>query len=157
MIEKKILYSRATLLRRNMTQAERCLWDALRNRRLAKLKFRRQVVFGNYSVDFFCREKQLVIELDGGLHIKRQKKDFKITRFLSSQGFTVIRFWNSDVLLDAKAILEHIRRRCMKWALIPTFSRSGEGAKVAGVISLLVVIYKPIYFQLATVPNWLVK
>ena len=114
MIEKKILYSRATLLRRNMTQAERCLWDALRNRSLAKFKFRRQVVFGNYSVDFFCREKQLVIELDGGLHIKRQKKDFKITRFLSSQGFTVIRFWNSDVLLDAKAILEHIRRMCMK-------------------------------------------
>ena len=70
-----------------MTEAERNFWDALRNRRLAKLKFRRQVVVGNYIVDFLCREKQLVIELDGGLHIKRQKKilkehAFSITRAL---------------------------------------------------------------------------
>jgi len=113
MIDKKILYSRAKLLRENMTEAECCLWDFLRNRRLARLKFRRQVVVGNYIVDFLCREKQLVIELDGGLHIKRQKKDAKRTRFLNSQGFTVIRFWNSDVLLHTEAVLEHIRRMCM--------------------------------------------
>ena len=57
MTDKKILHSRAKLLRENMTEAECCLWDCLRDRRLAKLMFRRQVVIGNYIVDFLCREK----------------------------------------------------------------------------------------------------
>jgi len=77
MTDTKILYSGAKLLRQNMTDAEHCLWECLRNRRLPKLKFRRQVVIGNYIVDFLCREKKLIIGLDGGHHIQRplQTKD----------------------------------------------------------------------------------
>ncbi|MCP1642776.1 very-short-patch-repair endonuclease [Pseudomonas citronellolis] len=53
-------------LRRRQTDAERLLWSRLRDRRLLGWKFRRQVPLGPYVVDFYCHERQLVVELDGG-------------------------------------------------------------------------------------------
>lgn len=62
---------RARQLRRNETAAERRLWQALRDRKLGGMKFRRQVPIGRYIVDFVSFERRLVVELDGGQHARQ--------------------------------------------------------------------------------------
>jgi very-short-patch-repair endonuclease len=75
------------------------------------LKFRRQKPVGPYIVDFVCMEHQLVIEVDGGQHNEEgRSKDVERDRWLKGHGFTVLRFWNNDVLLDSESVLEHIRQ-----------------------------------------------
>jgi very-short-patch-repair endonuclease len=69
-------------LRRNATDAERKLWFALRDRRLGGFKFVRQEAIGPYVVDFVCREKRLIIEVDGGQHAESRRdgiRDAKLT------------------------------------------------------------------------------
>ncbi|MCF8719556.1 endonuclease domain-containing protein [Nitrospina gracilis] len=101
-------------LRRNLTDAERKLWGALRNRQLQGNKFRRQVPLATYVVDFVCMEKQVVVEVDGGQHLD-SAKDAKRTAALEDQGFQVLRFWNNEVLqnLDGvlQVILENLEKR----------------------------------------------
>jgi very-short-patch-repair endonuclease len=58
----------AAELRKNMTDAEKVLWQQLRNRKLGDLKFRRQHPVGIFILDFYCHEKKLAIEVDGGIH-----------------------------------------------------------------------------------------
>ena len=58
----------ANILRKQSTAAERVLWDGLRGRRLAGLKFRRQHPLGLYIVDFCCPERNLIVEVDGEVH-----------------------------------------------------------------------------------------
>ena len=98
-------------LRARQTQAESLLWYHLRNRHLLELKFRRQVVIGPYIVDFICFEKNLIIELDGGQHNEEPKKayDNNRTRYLEARGFSVLRFWNNDVIKSITCVLEQIR------------------------------------------------
>jgi len=103
---KKLINARR--LRKNQTDAERRLWNRLRNRTLAGHKFRRQYVIGPYTCDFVCVEKQLIIEIDGGQHAHRVEKDENRTAYLQSKGFTVIRFWNHEVLAETEAVLEKI-------------------------------------------------
>ncbi|MFL6580817.1 MAG: endonuclease domain-containing protein [Burkholderiales bacterium] len=81
-------------LRKNQTDAESRLWQRLRNRQLEDCKFRRQHGFQPYIVDFVCLEKKLIVEVDGGQHMANSKSDEQRTKFLESQGFKVIRFWN---------------------------------------------------------------
>jgi very-short-patch-repair endonuclease len=89
----------ARKLRREQTSFERRLWSALRNRKLAQCKFRRQQPIGPYVVDFVSFERNLVIELDGSQHgIPENASAGRIrTAFLKSHGFRVLRFWNSDL------------------------------------------------------------
>ncbi len=91
--------NRARELRKNSTQQEQKLWKLLRKRQLKAYKFRRQYPIGEYIVDFICREKQLIIEIDGGQHNTETNiaYDNKRTKFLESKGYKVIRFWNNDV------------------------------------------------------------
>ena len=86
------------------------MWELLRNRNLADLKFRRQHQLGNYVVDFFCAEHNLIVELDGPVHDapKRKKHDQKRDTCLKSSGYTVIRFQNDDVFEKTQQILEMI-------------------------------------------------
>ena len=93
-------------LRRNATDAERLLWDRLRNRQLAGHKFRRQATVGPYIVDFLCLDARLVVEADGGQH--SEEKDKARTAFLTTRNLRVIRFWNHDVLANIDAVLEAI-------------------------------------------------
>ncbi len=102
--------SSARKLRSNSTDAEVKLWSALKNRQLTNLKFRRQAPLGNYIVDFICHEKNMIIEVDGGQHMKTSTKDGKRTTWLESQGYRVIRFWNDQVLKETDAVLEEILR-----------------------------------------------
>ena len=83
------------------------MWRQLRDRRLSHLKFRRQVPFRNYILDFACFEKRLVIEIDGGQRAMSQG-DASRTDALVSEGFRVLRYWNNDVLWTSGAVLEDI-------------------------------------------------
>lgn len=95
-------------LRRNATDAEKRLWSALRHRQLGDTKFRRQHPLGPYIVDFFCLERGLVVELDGGQHAAQREADAKRDDWLAAQGFRVLRFWNHEVLSNTEGVLLRI-------------------------------------------------
>lgn len=97
---------RARELRTRMSDAERRLWYFLRDRRLAGFKFVRQFPIGRYYADFACREAMLVVEADGGQHggLRDAVRDQAIT----SAGYTVLRFWNDDILHRTETVLERI-------------------------------------------------
>lgn len=102
-------YSRPTArsrqLRRDATEAERHLWRAVSARKLAGVHFNRQFPIGPYICDFVSRELRLVIELDGGQHAAARDYDARRTAFLEAQGYTVIQFWNSDVMDHLDGVL----------------------------------------------------
>jgi very-short-patch-repair endonuclease len=94
-------------LRNTQTDAERKLWFELRDRRLGGFKFVRQEAIGPFIVDFICRERKLIIEVDGGQHAESAKdaaRDADLTR----EGYRVMRFWNNDVLGNLEGVLETI-------------------------------------------------
>ncbi len=83
------------------------MWRLLRDRRLSTVKFRRQVPFKNYILDFVCFEKRLVIEIDGSQHAELQS-DTRRDAALATEGFQIARYWNNDVLQQPAAVLEDI-------------------------------------------------
>ena len=97
-------------MRRQETAAERILWQALRHRGLADLKFRRQHPLGRYILDFYCHPIRLAVELDGMHHFnpKRRVYNANRTRYLESTGIRVIRFSNAKVLNDLPGVLRKI-------------------------------------------------
>ncbi|MBI2368480.1 MAG: endonuclease domain-containing protein [Deltaproteobacteria bacterium] len=100
--------SRARALRKNSTEVERLLWRHLRMWQLDGYKFRRQQPIGNYIVDFVCLEKRLIIELDGGQHAEQSHYDSERDAWLRDQRFTVLRFWNNDVLINVEGVAARI-------------------------------------------------
>jgi very-short-patch-repair endonuclease len=94
-------------MRLNPTDAEHRLWSMLRDRRMSAFKFRRQFVIDPYIVDFVCFERRLIIEADGSQHTESEY-DQRRDEFLRSQGFSVLRFWNNDVLENAAGVFEAI-------------------------------------------------
>ena len=100
----------ARTLRKNMTEAETRLWSQLRAHRLMGLGFRRQLPIGAYIADFACPELHLIVEVDGTQHAEdlRARKDELRTRKLGETGWTVIRFWNAEVMRELDAVCEHI-------------------------------------------------
>lgn len=101
-------HTRERQLRRDQTEAERVLWERLRDRRLAGFKFRRQHRIGPYYADFACAEAMLVVELDGSQHLEQVDCDAARTRFLESLGYRVLRFWNDEVMVRTEDVLEAI-------------------------------------------------
>jgi very-short-patch-repair endonuclease len=104
----------ARQLRRDQTDAEHVMWNALRDRQLLNLKFRRQHPIGNYMADFCCIEKGLIIELDGSQHEERAAYDEERTKWLNSQGFQVLRFLNGDVFPNPEGAVEKIKNHIFK-------------------------------------------
>src|SRR5690242_14700896 len=98
---------RARRLRANSTKAELRLWRHLRARTLMGHKFVRQEPIGPYIVDFVCRERRLVIEVDGGQHANNPK-DIVRDKWLRDHRYRVLRFWNNDVLANTIGVLETI-------------------------------------------------
>ena len=96
--------------RRNMTPAEKALWQQLRGQQLG-VKFLRQYIIGNYIVDFFCPSKQLIIEVDGKYHYAEDNQDFDNIRdtYLSLQGYKVLRFINEQVLCNIDQVIATIQ------------------------------------------------
>jgi very-short-patch-repair endonuclease len=119
---------RARALRRAATEAEMRLWSVLRNRGVGA-KFRRQVPLGPFVADFACASARLVIELDGGQHAE-SVRDARRDAWLAAEGWTVVRYWNSDVMTNLDGVLADILRRLQErrtaLALTPSLSRKRE-------------------------------
>jgi very-short-patch-repair endonuclease len=101
---------RARTLRNQSTDAEQRLWYALRLLKPHGMHFRRQAPLGPYFPDFVCHRSKLVVELDGSQHADDDvvQYDARRTAFLNSRGYTVLRFWNSDVLENHDGVVEII-------------------------------------------------
>ena len=102
------LLDNAKVLRRTQTDAEQKLWYHLRAHRFMGRKFKRQKPIGRYIVDFVCLEEKLIIELDGGQHAERVDDDQERDLWLRNQGYTVLRFWNSELMSEMECVLERI-------------------------------------------------
>ena len=95
-------------LRARMTDAEMKVWYHLRARRFLGWKFRRQVPIGDYVADFVCEEARVIVEIDGGQHDVRRERDERRSRWLTGQGYRVVRVWNNDVFGNIDGVLERI-------------------------------------------------
>jgi len=104
----------AKTLRKKSTKAEALLWNKLRSRQLEGVKFRRQQPIENDIVDFVSFEKRIIIELDGGQHAFQKRQDLLRDGQLKQTGYTILRFWNNEVLENIDAVLEIIRQKCLK-------------------------------------------
>lgn len=95
--------------RKNPTEAESVLWNTLKAKGVG-LKFRRQHIIEDFIVDFFCNEKKLTIELDGGYHRvpEQMKKDEERTARLQELGYTELRFTNEQVLCEIDNVIKEI-------------------------------------------------
>jgi very-short-patch-repair endonuclease len=102
--------ARARKLRRNRTEAELAVWARLRRKQLNGIRFRQQVPVGPYIVDFLCLSHRLIVEIDGGQHATQILKDDRRARWLESQRFAVLRFWNNDVSGNLDGVIETISR-----------------------------------------------
>jgi very-short-patch-repair endonuclease len=100
----------ARKMRKAMTDAEFKLWSELRAHRLMGLSFRRQMPISGYIVDFACPTHRLIVEVDGSQHgdSRVSEADAARTRRLRELGWTVLRFWNDDVLRDIDGVCGHI-------------------------------------------------
>ncbi|WP_054312010.1 DUF559 domain-containing protein [Mesorhizobium sp. 1M-11] len=97
----------ARTMRVDATKAENVLWQALRNRQLEGLKFKRQVPLDGYILDFVCFEVRLIVEVDGSQHAESQR-DVIRDRHFEGQGFQVLRFWNDEVEQNIDAVCSAI-------------------------------------------------
>ena len=111
-------------MRHAPTRAEEMLWQALRGRRLAGLRFRRQHAIGQFIVDFCCSERRLVVEVDGGVHEGHRGYDEARDQTLSALGFRVLRFNSEEMLYTLDRVLETIAAQA---TILPLYV-NGEGA-----------------------------
>ncbi|WP_290892205.1 endonuclease domain-containing protein [Hoeflea sp.] len=95
-------------MRKQPTDAEHWLWNELRNRLLNGYRFSRQVCIGSYICDFCCRTEKLIVELDGSHHALNEASDARRTTWLTQNGYSVLRFWNDEVVFERGAVLETI-------------------------------------------------
>ncbi len=110
-------------LKENMTSAETKLWEHLKNKKLG-VKFRRQHVIENYIPDFVALSIKLIIEVDGGIHIKLKKEDKARTKWLNFIGYSVIRFKNEEIENNIQEVLASIKKEIEK--LTPPSLHKGE-------------------------------
>ena len=119
-------------LRKNMTLQEKKLWSVIRNRQFFGYRFRRQFPIGQYIVDFICREKKIIIEIDGGQHNEdiNVYYDNRRTEYLIAEGYKVIRFWNNDIDKNIGGVYEKLKEifNITDTVTPPQPSPSGEGA-----------------------------
>ena len=94
-----------------MTEAEEILWKRLRNNKLEELKFRRQHPLDIFIADFYCHQKKLIIELDGGIHDNLEQKEYDEGRTfeLEEKGFKILRFRNEEVINNIEDVLSRIK------------------------------------------------
>jgi very-short-patch-repair endonuclease len=118
--------NKARRLRRNATIAEQRLWYRLRSRSLHGMKFVRQEPIGPYIVDFVCRERRLIIEVDGGQHVESER-DLVRDQWLRGQRYSVLRFWNNDVIQNTEGVLGAIANALRLHRHAPSPRLRGEG------------------------------
>ncbi len=99
---------RAKELRREMTPAEKLLWQEVRAKKLG-VHFRRQQVIAGFIVDFYCHKSALVVEVDGDIHDLQQEEDARREKVLSELGLRIVRFRNDEVMRDLSVVVERIK------------------------------------------------
>ena len=111
---KKSTFDKADSSRKNMTDAEKVLWQNLKGKQVLGLRFRRQHPIGQFIVDFYCHKTKLIIEVDGEIHqnILNKEYDDERTYELNLLGLHVIRFTNSQVLNQTKSVVKIIKDYC---------------------------------------------
>jgi very-short-patch-repair endonuclease len=102
---------RARGLRQSLTDAERKLWYALRDRRMQTVKFRRQGPIGPYIADFFCVQHKLIVEADGSQHAESMRDGARDAWFIRN-GYKILRFWNHEILMAQDSVLATIAAEC---------------------------------------------
>jgi len=125
---KERLIKFAKSMRHQPTNAEALIWAALRGARMQGFKFKRQQPIGAYIVDFVCFECGLVVEIDGGQHADDVSADQLRSKWLQSQGFRVLRFWNNEVIERKNDVLESIIRALREYPSPQPLSHKGRGA-----------------------------
>ena len=115
------------LLRQSSTEAEKRLWDRLRNKRLRNLKFSRQYGIGQYIADFYCSKVKLVIEVDGEQHSSQEGMayDEERERFFTALGIKTLRFSNRNVLANIESVINKIQSEIVNRAS-PSLLKEGE-------------------------------
>jgi very-short-patch-repair endonuclease len=108
---KPDIFDKATILRANQTEAEKLLWEKLKDRSLFKHKFRRQHPIDIFIVDFYCHPIRLVIEVDGGYHLNTDQKEYDIGRSaeLENWELKIIRFTNNEIFQNLDNVVERIQ------------------------------------------------
>ena len=86
------------------------MWSRLRGKQLG-YKFRRQHVINNFIVDFYCLEKGLVVEVDGGIHKAQKERDLEREHILRSLGCKIVRFTNDEILQNIDVVLNFIKQK----------------------------------------------
>ena len=112
----------ARTLRSNMTDAEQCLWQKIRNRQVGGVQFYRQKTLLSFIVDFYSQKAKLVIEVDGGQHFELSNvtKDQQRDLLLENAGFKVLRFNNKQVLTETEAVLNVIYNAVLAFQKLDT-------------------------------------
>ena len=108
-----MIFARAKELRKNMTPAERVLWQRLRNYQVDGFYFRRQHPIKFFIADFYCAKADLIIEIDGGIHSTPEviEHDINRTAELEKLGITVMRFSNQEVMNDTENVIARIKHQ----------------------------------------------
>ena len=106
-MQTDIQRDRARSMRKNMPMAERKLWAALRGRNCEGFRFNRQVEVGPFIVDFLCRERAVVVEVDGATHSETMEiaYDMRRSEFLEAKGYTIFRCTNTDVYENLDGVI----------------------------------------------------
>ena len=102
--------------RKKPTDAEAIMWECLRNRKLNGYKFLRQHPIGGFIADFYCHQKRLIVEIDGGIHKRKDvhDKDVRRQNFLEQNDYNVIRFTNNEVQQSLEDVLNRILETLQK-------------------------------------------
>lgn len=103
---------KAKELRKNMTSQEKKLWQILRNHQFYGYEIRRQYPIDKYIVDFICRNKKIIIEIDGGQHNEKEALEYdeKRSADLGKLGYKVIRFWNNDIDYNIESVYKTLQK-----------------------------------------------
>jgi very-short-patch-repair endonuclease len=110
------LKNRSRELRTNMTESELILWCKIRQKQINGAQFNRQKPIGNYIVDFYCQEYNLVIELDGSHHFTVEGKEYDSEKdeYLRGHGLKVLRFTNHQIMKNLNSVLNIIYKETSK-------------------------------------------
>lgn len=105
---KSKFLARRRELRKSSTPQEQKLWFYLKGNKLG-VKFRRQQGIGPYVADFYCKEKNLIIEVDGSQHLDAKEYDKERDAYMETLGMKVLRFWNSEIDKNIETVLMKVR------------------------------------------------
>ena len=108
------LIEKAKDLRNNSTLSEVLLWNKIKGKKFLNLKFSRQKPIGTYILDFFCKEKNIGIEIDGESHYGNKERDNEKDRFLIEKGIKVIRVSDKDIKQNIQGVIDYLQRKINK-------------------------------------------